>query len=345
MNAFSSSDRSRASDRASERPAVTRRAGPKQRTIGGPVQCSGIGLHSGAPSVLTLHPAPVGHGVQFRRTDVVSVDPIIPALWSNVASTQHCTTLGNDAGVQISTVEHLMAALAGCGIDNVLVSVDGPELPIMDGSSAPFVFLIECAGVVEQDAPRRAIRILKPIMVSERGRSAAISPSSANAADGLTVSFEIDFAGSQLARQEGFFQVTSSSFKSELARARTFGFIEEVDGLRAAGLALGGSLDNAVVVAGEQVLNEDGLRFDNEFVRHKVLDCVGDLALAGASVLGHYHGVRAGHRLTNKLLHALFATPDAWEMVDYPGLRVVEGERAPAPAEAETEALPAYAAA
>ncbi len=344
MNAFSSSDRSRASDRLSERSSGARRAGPKQRTLGGPVQCSGIGLHSGAPSVLTLHPAPANHGVQFRRTDVAGVDAVIPAIWSNVSSTQHCTTLGNAAGVQISTVEHLMAALAGCGVDNVMVSVDGPELPIMDGSSAPFVFLIECAGIVEQSAPRRAIRILKPVMVSERGRSAALSPSSANAGDSLTVSFEIDFAGSQLARQEGFFQVTTGSFKSELARARTFGFIEEVDGLRAAGLALGGSLDNAVVVAGEQVLNEDGLRFDNEFVRHKVLDCVGDLALAGASVLGHYHGVRAGHRLTNKLLHALFETPDAWELIDYPGLRVVESDRAPI-LEDVADAVPAYAVA
>lgn len=334
MSSFQSSDRSRV-----ERPSGMR-PGPVQRTLAGPVQCSGIGLHSGAPAVLTLHPAPANHGVQFRRTDVTGVDTVIPAIWSNVSSTQHCTTLGNEAGIEISTVEHLMAALAGCGVDNVMVSVDGPELPIMDGSSAPFVFLIECAGLVDQTAPRRAIRILKPVMVTERGRSAALSPCSHKTEDTLTISFEIDFEKSLIARQEGFFQVTPGSFKADLARARTFGFIEEVDGLRAAGLALGGSLDNAVVVAGEQILNEDGLRFDNEFVRHKVLDCVGDLALAGAAVLGHYHGVRAGHRLTNKLLHTLFATPDAWELVDYPGLRVVEG-RAPIVA----EPVPAYAVA
>ena len=183
----------------------------------------------------------------------------------------------------------------------------------MDGSAAPFLFLIECAGVVEQDAPRRAIKVLKPIMIADGGRIAALSPASR-----FSVSFEIDFDSAAVARQECFFQIGDGTFKAEISRARTFGFLHEVDEMRAAGLARGGSLDNAVVVAGSRVLNEDGLRYDNEFVRHKVLDCIGDLYLAGAPLLAHFRGVRSGHRFNHLLLKALMADRQAWTWVDLP---------------------------
>jgi UDP-3-O-[3-hydroxymyristoyl] N-acetylglucosamine deacetylase len=285
----------------------------KQRTLNGPVQCSGVGLHGGAPVSMTLLPAPADHGIVFRRTDIQGSDATIPALWSAVVETRHCTVVGNRAGVTVSTVEHLMAAFAGLGIDNALVTLDGPEVPIMDGSAAPFLFLIECAGVVEQDAPRRAIKILKPVMIADGGRIAALSPASS-----FSVSFEIDFENEAVARQECFFQIAEGTFKSEISRARTFGFLEEVDGMRAAGLARGGSLENAVVVSGSRVLNEGGLRYDNEFVRHKVLDCIGDLYLAGGPLLGHFRGVRSGHKFNHLLLKALMADRQAWCWTDLP---------------------------
>src|SRR5258706_9251802 len=284
-----------------------------QRTLNGPVQCSGVGLHGGAAVSMTLLPAPADHGIVFRRLDIQGPDATIPALWSAVVETRHCPVVGNRAGVTVSTVEHLMAAFAGLGIDNALVTLDGPEVPIMDGSAAPFLFLIECAGLVEQDAPRQAIKVLKPVMIADGGRIAALSP-----ANSFSVSFEIDFENAAVARQECFFQIAEGPFKSEISRARTFGFLEEVDHLRAAGLALGGSLENAVVVAGSRVLNADGLRYDNEFVRHKVLDCIGDLYLAGGPLLGHFRGVRSGHKFNHLLLKALMADRQAWCWVDLP---------------------------
>jgi UDP-3-O-[3-hydroxymyristoyl] N-acetylglucosamine deacetylase len=200
-----------------------------------------------------------------------------------------------------------MAAFAGAEIDNVIVEIDGPEVPIMDGSAAPFVFLIECAGLQEQDAPRRAIKILKPVTVGESGKSASLLPD-----HGFSMSFEIDFASRAVSRQDLNLVFDSETFKSEIARARTFGFLHEIDRMRAAGLARGGSLDNAVVVSGDRVLNAGGLRFADEFVRHKLLDAVGDLYLAGGPIIGHFRGVRSGHSLTRRLLAALFADPDAW---------------------------------
>jgi UDP-3-O-[3-hydroxymyristoyl] N-acetylglucosamine deacetylase len=232
----------------------------------------------------------------------------IAARWDNVVDTTMCTTLG-EGDVRIATVEHLMAALAGCHVDNAIIEVDGPELPVMDGSAHPFVFLIECAGVIEQDASRPVLEILKPVKVSAGGSTAELSP-----ADIFSVSFEIDFDQSAVLRQEISVNLVNGTFKNEIARARTFGFANEVEQLRAAGLALGGSLDNAVVVDGETVLNEGGLRYSDEFVRHKVLDAVGDLYLAGAPIKGHYKGVRAGHTLTNQLLRTLFAEPGAWRI-------------------------------
>jgi UDP-3-O-[3-hydroxymyristoyl] N-acetylglucosamine deacetylase len=261
---------------------------------------------------MTLLPAPADHGIVFRRTDV-SADAAIPALWHAVVETRHCTVIGNRAGITVSTVEHLMAAFAGAGVDNALVTLDGPEVPIMDGSAAPFMFLIDCAGVVEQDAPRRAIKILKPVMIADGGRIAALSPAAS-----FSISFEIDFDNEAVARQECFFQIGAGTFKAEISRARTFGFLDQVDEMRAAGLALGGSLENAVVVAGSRVLNKDGLRYDNEFVRHKVLDCIGDLYLAGAPLLGHFRGVRSGHRFNHLLLKALMSDRQAWSWADLP---------------------------
>jgi UDP-3-O-[3-hydroxymyristoyl] N-acetylglucosamine deacetylase len=291
-----------------------------QQTLKGPVHCSGVGLHGGAPVSMTLLPAPADHGIVFRRVDAKGDQSSIPALWSAVVETRHCTVIGNRAGVTVSTIEHLMAAFAGAGIDNALVTLDGPEVPIMDGSAAPFMFLIECAGVVEQDAPRRAIKVLKPVMIADGGRIAALSPAS-----GFSISFEIDFESAAVARQECFFQVGEGTFKSEISRARTFGFLHEVDEMRAAGLALGGSLENAVVVAGSRVLNEEGLRYDNEFVRHKVLDCIGDLYLAGAPLLGHFRGVRSDRR--------------AWTLVDLPVAEISPRERLARPAALEARSV------
>jgi UDP-3-O-[3-hydroxymyristoyl] N-acetylglucosamine deacetylase len=279
----------------------------QQRTIKNPIHCRGVGLHSGVKTSLILHPAAPDSGILFRRTDASGGGAEIAASWRNAVESALCTTLSNGEGITIGTVEHLMAALAGAEIDNVLVELDGPEVPIMDGSAAPFVFLIECAGVVEQDAPRQAIRILKTVTVGDEGKSACLMPD-----DGFSMSFEIDFASRAVSQQDISIVFDSETFKSEISRARTFGFLHEVDRMRAAGLARGGSLDNAVVVSGDTILNEGGLRYADEFVRHKLLDSLGDLYLAGAPIIGHFRGLRSGHLLNRKLLEALFATPDAW---------------------------------
>ncbi|MDH3738486.1 MAG: UDP-3-O-acyl-N-acetylglucosamine deacetylase [Alphaproteobacteria bacterium] len=271
------------------------------------ISCCGTGLHSGANVSMVLLPAPPHTGIVFRRTDAVGNNVEIAAHVDNVVDDRMCTTLGDGHGITIATVEHLMAALSGCGIDNLYVEVDGSELPIMDGSAAPFVFLIECAGVVEQDAPRRVIEILKPVRVEDEDRQAELSPG-----DGFTVGFEIEFGSGAIGQQDMDVELVNGTFKGELSRARTFGFVEEVDQLRAMGLALGGSLDNAVVVSGDEVLNEDGLRYKDEFVRHKILDCVGDLYLAGAPIIGHFKGSRSGHALNHSILRSLLADRDSW---------------------------------
>ena len=285
----------------------------KQKTLKSEIGCTGIALHSGRKTTLNLKPAEENSGIRICRTDLMNGAREIILNWANVVDTQLATTVGNDHGATVSTVEHLMAALAGCEIDNVLIEVDGPEIPIMDGSAAPFVFLVECAGLVEQDAPRTAIKILKPITVGDGSRSLSILPS-----DEFSLDFEIDFASSVIDRQERAFQRVGSNFKSDIARARTFGFEHEVDALRNSGLALGGSLDNAVVVSGDKVLNEGGLRFDDEFVRHKILDCIGDLYLAGGPVIGEVVASRSGHELNNLLLRAVFADNEAWTSIDAP---------------------------
>lgn len=259
---------------------------------------------------MALCPASVDSGIRFRRADA-GVD--IVASWRNLTPSPLCSTLVGGS-VSVATVEHLMAAFAGLGLDNVLIEIDGPEVPAMDGSAAPFVYLIERAGMVEQDAPRRGIKVLKPIKVKAGDASAALEP-----ADEFSLSFTIDYAANAISRQSFETAVDPASFKRDICRARTFGLLDDVAKLRAAGLALGGSLDNAVVVSGNRVLNEGGLRYGDEFVRHKLLDAIGDLYLAGGPVIGRFHGERSGHALNRELLQALFADPKAWRYVTLAG--------------------------
>jgi UDP-3-O-[3-hydroxymyristoyl] N-acetylglucosamine deacetylase len=275
-----------------------------QQTLKTVIGCRGIGLHSGQKVALVLRPAPPDTGIVFSRTDSAAA---IPATWPNAIESPLCTALSDGEGNTVSTVEHLMAALAGAAIDNAIVELDGPEVPVMDGSAAPFLFLIECAGLAEQDAARRAIKVLKPVSVTKDGATATLLPD-----HGFSMNFEIDFDNPLIRRQEICLVFDAETFKTELSRARTFGLLDEVDRLRAAGFVRGGSLDNAVVVGRDQVLNIGGLRYRDEFVRHKLLDAYGDLYLAGAPLIGNFRGVRSGHAHTRMLLAALFADRDAW---------------------------------
>jgi UDP-3-O-[3-hydroxymyristoyl] N-acetylglucosamine deacetylase len=283
-----------------------------QKTLKAPIHCRGVGLHSGVPIEMMLHPAAANTGIRFRRSDMNGVE--IEASWRNVVESTLCTTLSNGKGVSIATVEHLMAAFAGLEVDNAVVELNGPEVPAMDGSAAPFVFLIECAGLIEQNAARRIIKILKPVSVGSPGKSAALVPD-----ESFSVSFAIDFNASAITRQELSLAPCPKSFKHDLGPARTFGFLHEVKAMRDAGLARGGSLENAVIIAGDRVLNQEGLRYDDEFVRHKMLDALGDLYLAGGALLGQFRGVRSGHALNRQLLAALFADASAW---CYAGMKV-----------------------
>ena len=253
---------------------------------------------------MTLHPAAPDTGIVFRRAGSAAE---IRANWANTIESPLSTVLSNGEGNTVGTVEHLMAALAGAAIDNAIIELDGREVPIMDGSSAPFLFLIECAGVVEQDAARRAIKILKKVSVTEDGATAVLFPD-----HGFSMSFEIHFDNPLIRRQDICLMFDADTFKTELSRARTFGLLDELDRLRAAGLARGGSLDNAVVVGPDHVLNIGGLRYADEFVRHKLLDAFGDLYLAGGPLLGSFRGVRSGHAHTRRLLATLFADREAW---------------------------------
>ena len=278
-----------------------------QRTLRKAASCRGVGLHSGRSARMILRPAAPGTGIVFRRLDAGAE---IPARWENAVDSALSTTLSNGEGIRVATVEHLMAALAGCAIDNVVVELDGAEVPIMDGSAAPFVFLIERAGIVAQDAARRAIKILKPVSVGQNGAAAALLPD-----HGFSMSFEIDFDNPVIRRQDLMVALdagTPGTFTAELSRARTFALLDEVGRLRAAGLGRGGSLDNTVIVSGDRVLNRGGLRYADEFVRHKLLDALGDLYLTGGPIIGHFRGTRSGHALTRRLVAALFADREAW---------------------------------
>jgi UDP-3-O-[3-hydroxymyristoyl] N-acetylglucosamine deacetylase len=293
-------------------PAQRRQRVEMQRTLRNPIGCVGIGLHTGAKVSLKLCPAEPDSGISFVRIDQTDRTPI-QARFDQVCDTTMSTTVGTPGGAMVGTIEHLMAALAACRIDNLLVEVGGPEIPIMDGSAQPFVFLIECAGTREQDQPRRRIEILKTVTVTAHGKEARLEPL---AETGDERAFEIDcgieFDHPLIKSQFRRFALTGDAFKAEIARARTFGFAERVEELWSRGLALGGSLNNAVVVSRDKVLNKEGLRFPDEFVRHKVLDAVGDLYLAGAPINGRFVGRCAGHALHNKLVRALFADPTAW---------------------------------
>lgn len=281
-----------------------------QTTIAQKAQFRGVGLHSGAAVKLAILPAPADHGIVFVRTDLSGVR--IPAIWDHVTPSQLCTLLDNGAEATVSTVEHVMAALAGTGINNALIEVDGPEVPILDGSSAPFVMGIMEAGIRRQrNAPLRAIRVLRPVEVHNGQSFARLSPASH-----LEIHFDIDFADAAIGHQEKALDMANGSFVHELMDSRTFCRQADVVQMQKNGLALGGTYLNAVVVDGDRVLSPGGLRHADEAVRHKMLDAMGDLALAGAPLLARYTGHRAGHAMTNKLLRALFAAPDAWEWVD-----------------------------
>lgn len=292
------------------------RRSANQQTLRSSIGCVGVGLHTGAKVALSLHPAKAGSGIQFVRKNEVCQQPV-KALFDQVCDTTMCTAIGKSANGRISTIEHLMAAFAALEIDNVRVELDGPEIPIMDGSSKPFIFLIECAGIVEQNAPRHWLEILKPVTVTSLGKSARLEPLRVgDEADSFTIDCHIKFDHPIIESQSMTFDLASQRFKSDVAPARTFGFAERVEELWSRGLALGGSLRNAVVVSHDKVLNEEGLRFDDEFIRHKVLDCIGDLYLAGGPMIGRFIGDCAGHAMHNKLLRGLFADPTAWRWVD-----------------------------
>ncbi len=284
----------------------------RQRTLKNVIRATGVGLHTGKKIYLTLRPAAADTGIVFRRVDLS--EPVeIQARPENVGDTRLSTTLVQD-GVKISTVEHLLSAFAGLGIDNAYVDVSAPEVPIMDGSAGPFVFLLQSAGVEEQNSPKRFIRIRRKVVVKEGDKYASFEPF-----NGFKVSFAIDFDHPAFTEQTRSAAVdfSSTSFVKEISRARTFGFLRDVEALRERNLALGGSMDNAVVVDDFRVLNDDGLRYEDEFVKHKILDAIGDLYLLGHSLIGAFTGYKSGHALNNKLLKALMADESAWEEVTF----------------------------
>lgn len=281
-----------------------------QTTLNTAVRFRGTGLHSGRTVRLTICPAPADHGIVFRRVDLTPDVADVPALWTHAEPAQLCTRIRNCHGTSVETIEHLMAAFAGCGIHNALVEIDGPEVPILDGSAAPFVRGFIATGTTTLSAPVRALRLRAPVEVRNGSASARLDP-----AQHLQISFHIDFEDAAIGRQTKHLSMVNGSFVRELSDSRTFCRQRDVDAMHAAGLALGGSYDNAVVVDGAHVLSPGGLRHADEPVRHKMLDALGDLALAGMPILGLYTGVRAGHAITGQLLEALFATPEAWDIV------------------------------
>jgi len=271
---------------------------------------AGVGLHTGSHVRVAVRPAAVDAGIVFVRTDVHDRDNRVPVKPDAVCQTQLGTVINNAGDVRVSTIEHLMAALAALAIDNCVVELDGPEVPIMDGSSEPFVQILDRAGRRKQEAARRYIEILAPVVVEEEGgKRASLSPS-----DRFEVAFEIAFASKAIGRQRVDLTIDEESFRAELSDCRTFGFVRDVEALRAIGLARGGSMENAVVIDGDRVLNPEGLRRPDEFVRHKALDAVGDLYVLGAPIIGRFEGVLAGHGLNNAVVRALMANPAAWRM-------------------------------
>ena len=284
-----------------------------QRTLKNVIRATGVGLHSGEKVYLTLRPAPVDTGIVFRRTDLEPVVEI-PASAGLVTETMLCTGLSQGAG-KVLTVEHLMSALAGLGIDNAWIELSAPEVPIMDGSAGPFVFLLQSAGLVEQNAPKRFIRIVRPVEVSDGDKVARFVPH-----DGFRLDFTVEFNHPAIPSQQSraVVEFSTDAYIREVSRARTFGFMRDLEFMRERNLGLGGSMDNAIVLDEFRVLNDDGLRYADEFVRHKILDAVGDLYLAGHPIIGAYEARKSGHALNNKLVRALLAEQSAWEEVTFP---------------------------
>ena len=281
-----------------------------QKTIAMTVTCAGVGVHSGQKARLRLLSAPIGYGIRFRRTDrAASGQRDIQACAYKVSGSTLGTTLSNDAGDSVATVEHLMAACFGMGLDNLLIEIDGPEVPIMDGSAAVFCDLLAEAGIVSQDAPRKIIRVLRDVYVEDGRKWARLSPC---VSDGLSLKARIEFDNPIIGVQEASMRLHPGTFGKDAGFARTFGFMKDVDALQKLGYARGGSLDNAIIVSDEQIMNPEGLRSEDEFVRHKLLDAIGDLALAGGYIAGAYEAERPGHALNNRLLRTLLGMPDAW---------------------------------
>jgi UDP-3-O-[3-hydroxymyristoyl] N-acetylglucosamine deacetylase len=283
-----------------------------QRTLRNSISAAGVGLHSGSQITMTVHPASANSGIVFRRTDLA--DPVgISALAGNVGDTRMGTVL-TQGDVRISTIEHLMSAFAGLGIDNAVVDLTAAEVPIMDGSAGPFVFLLQSAGIEEQDQPKRFARILKRVEVRDGDKWARFDPH-----PGFRVNFEIEFDHPLFKRNlsSASMDFSSTLYLKEVARARTFGFMRDLETLRHHNLALGGTLDNAIVLDDSKMLNEDGLRYQDEFVKHKILDAIGDLYLLGHSIIGEFSGFKSGHGLNNRLLRALIAQPDAWQIAEF----------------------------
>jgi UDP-3-O-[3-hydroxymyristoyl] N-acetylglucosamine deacetylase len=286
--------------------------GAFQHTLKAPVLFAGVGVHTGAHTRVAIRPGPADGGIVFVRTDVKDRPNRVRAAGEAVCKTQLGTVIGNEAGVTVATIEHLMAALVMLGVDNAVVELDGPEMPIMDGSSEPFVRLLDRAGKRPQAAPRRFIQILEPVEVVEGDKRAALTP-----AHSFQLAFEIRFPTAVIGRQAIDLAMDEAAFRRELSDCRTFGFLHEVEALRAMGLARGGSLDNCVVIEGDRVLNPEGLRRPDEFVRHKALDAIGDLYVLGAPIIGRFEGELAGHAVNNQLVRALLARPDAYRVVSF----------------------------
>ena len=280
-----------------------------QQTIEESISLEGIGLHSGKIVKIILEPADINHGVKFIRTDKEK-DNVIDAIWSNVSETVLSTTISNDTNLKISTIEHLMSALSGLHIDNLNIYINGPEVPIVDGSSRPFVDLIENVGIKVQNEKRKLLNIKKTIEVKNNDSSVKIMPNKQ-----FSIDFEIDFPSKLVSKQSCQLQLINGNYKTDIAAARTFGFEKDVKDLRSNGLALGGSLDNAVVVGDSEILNKEGLRYQDEFVRHKILDSIGDLYLAGSPILGYFYGKKSGHYLNNQLLRKLFSDVSNYEYI------------------------------
>jgi len=298
----------------------------RQTTLRDQASVSGVGVHSGLPATLTMFPAEANTGIMFVRCGVDGQpDREIRANVRAVTATEFATVLGDAAGPLCSTAEHVLAALSGLGVDNAIIEIDGPEVPIMDGSAAPFVAAIDRAGVISLPEPRRYMRILKPVRVVQDDAYGELRPYS----QGFRIEFEIEFDHTLIGRQELALDIEPETFRRELARARTFGFMRDVAKLWNAGFALGASFENTLVVNENRLLNPEGLRFADEFVRHKALDAIGDLALAGAPLLGAFRSVRGGHKLNHAVLSALIADPSAWMLVDGPEIRQQARQEAP----------------